>query len=119
MIPSPGSLLQTVDRLPEAANLALLARLHKSLRLLHVDFFVKHSIKESGLDVQSLNVPVLERYVSKKEPDRLEASNGRECFLVVNALYLRETLGNQSSLVATVSFVGINPLRLNGLAIRR
>src|SRR5258705_1751568 len=109
LVPLTRSLLQAIDGLAKSANLGFLTRRGETFRLHHIDLFVEVAIEESGLNVHGVDFPVFQGGKRKKEVKRLEASNRREGFIIVNTMSLRKAFSNKVSVIATIRFVLEDP----------
>ena len=67
---------------------------------LHVHFFLEVFIKESILYIHLRKRPTANGSHNNETSDRCKTSNRSKCFLIVNAIFLSKTFGNEASLVS-------------------
>src|SRR5882762_9274940 len=119
LVPLARSLLQPIDSLAQAADFGLLTRQRETLRLRHVNFFVKITIEKGRLDIHRMDLPVFQGSESEEEVKRFKAGDRREGFIIVNTMSLSKPFCNKASTIATICFVLEDPFVTDNLAIRR
>src|SRR4051812_47740314 len=100
-----------------------IARLDKSLRLLHVNLLIKLSIDESMGDVNRVQVEILNSCKSKNKSNGWSTRGGSKDFSVIQSRTLTVTLCNNSGLIPLYGSISIMldpkyPTRSNGFLAR-
>ena len=104
--PSMSSLFQFKEGMVQEQDFILLTFDYESLRLFHINGFVKFSIKESTFDVKGKDLPVFESCNCKQYVYCLISNNWGENFIVVNpfSLAMRWAFLQPSDLIANTQW---------------
>ena len=97
-MPGPGRLLQAVECLVQVAGDVVVALL-VARGLLNVHLLLQLAVEESSLDVQLVDLAVVGGSDGQQGAQGGKLADGGEDLLVVDALALAETLGDEAGLV--------------------
>lgn len=87
------------------ADMCWVIRINKAGGLSHVNVFSKKAVKEGILYVKLTKLPASRDRNCKNSTDCGRFNDRTECFLIIDALSLVESLGNKSCFVAIHSAV--------------
>ena len=100
LIPRTWGLFKAIERLVEAIDMVRKVRVLKPGRLSHIHQLTKRAIQESTLDIHLLQLEIMVVGIGQKDTDGLKSSHWSKGLSIVNVLHLRESLCNQTCLVA-------------------
>jgi len=98
-VPGTGSLLQTIKRLLEKADIIRICWINKTRRLLTVNCLIKKTMKKSILHIKLVNRPLSRSCNTQNRPNGLWLNNRTECLIKVKTRLLSESAGDPTSLV--------------------
>jgi len=123
-MPSTRSLLQTIKRLLEKADIIRICWINKTRRLLTIDCLIKMTMKKSILDLQLMNRPMTRGYNTQNYTDYSWFNNRTESLIIVNAMLLRKSPNHPTSFVTSKRTIKMilmleNPLSCHDISTRR
>ena len=92
--PSPRGLLQPIEGSTQLTHKTILPLSNKPRRLLHVDLFLKVTMKKCIFNIKLMERPITHGSHSKEQTDSSDLSDWRESITIIKAIYLSITFSH-------------------------
>src|SRR5882757_9044650 len=102
LVPFASSLFKSINRFVEFDAIFLWVRFLVAWWLLHKNLLVRvqYPVKESTVKIEHFDFPIVSSCDCEYGADRGEFGDGGKCFVVVDAVYLSKSFGDEAGLVA-------------------